>query len=148
MSADPVLLSLFFGLFSREKEIICLAVTIVPFWHCLNHLGQVMRCVCVSVCVCAQACLVFKQRREEWGGSLCYLQCHLIDLILVLLAFISVRLVYPHPLHSFPVPTATRGYWLHNSGACSVFVHVYAYVCVTAPRLGKSNVKHAAFRSS
>lgn len=127
-----------------EKEITRLAVTIVPLWPCLNHLSQVMRCVSVWH-------VIFRHRWEEWAGSLCYLQCHLIDLILVLLAFISLcvcvwSLSLP-PLHSFPVPTATRGYWLHKSGACAVFVHVYVHVSVAAPGLGKSNTKHTAFRS-
>lgn len=93
--------------------------------------------VCVSVCVCMYKPVWFLNS-SEWEGWLCYLQCHLIDLILVLLAFISLCVwSTPTPSTPSPVPTATRGYWLHNSGACSVFVHVYAYVSVTA--LGSGN---------
>lgn len=61
-----------------------------------------------------------------------------IDLILVLA--LSSRSL-PLPARAFLVPTATRGFWLHNEGACGVFVHVHVYVHVpvAAPGLGKSN---------
>ena len=62
----------------------------------------------------------------------------LIDLILVL-ALSSLSL--SPPARSFLVPTATRGFQLHNKGACGMFVHVYVHVSVAAPGLGKSNTR-------
>lgn len=67
----------------------------------------------------------------------------LIDLILVLaLSSLSLSL----PARSFLVPTATRGFWLHNKGACGMFVHVYVHVSVAAPGLGKTNTQLSAPR--
>ena len=89
----------------------------------------------------------------------CYLQCHLIDFILVLLAFLSLSLsLCASPLLSLclsrslspplpsPFPRQHVAIGLHNSRACGVFMHVCVHVS-QAPGLGKSNTKHAAFRS-
>lgn len=77
---------------------------------------------------------IFRRHWEQWADTAaCSFR---IDLILVLaLSSLSLAL----PARAFLVPTATRGFWLHNKGACGMFVHVYVHVSVAAPGLGKSN---------
>lgn len=64
--------------------------------------------------------------------------CSFLIALILVLALSSLSLFLP--THSFPVPTATRGFQLHNSGACGMFLHVYVHVSVTPPPgLWKSN---------
>lgn len=80
--------------------------------------------------------MVTGEVRVSVGG--CIFRNHgvLIDLILVpALSSLSLSL----PARAFLVPTATRGFWLHNKGACGLFVRVCEHVSVAAPGLGKSN---------